>query len=204
MTQLGLAPICEPERYFHFNSRTSDSEANLTALTRDWVKDTFGQTGEAYIAPDRVIGNGGAAISFGVGENESKRIAGDFEARMIRALGEKFQTIWIDRGAGGEEARRVTAAARDSGCVERIHFWEGSFAGFASLISQCALYAGYDSAGQHAAAASGVPLITFFKGAPSVRFRERWKPAGAGRVTVIDADGLDPEGCLKCLGALLE
>jgi ADP-heptose:LPS heptosyltransferase len=204
MTQLGLFPVCEPERYFHFNSRTADSEANLTTLTLDWVRDTFGRTGEAYIAPDRVSGNGGAAISFGVGENESKRIAGDFEARVIRAIARTFQTIWIDRGAGGEEARRVTSAARESGCLDQVRFWEGSFAGFASLISQCALYAGYDSAGQHAAAASGVPLITLFKGAPSERFRERWKPAGSGKVTVIDADALSPEACLERLGALLE
>ena len=57
-----------------------------------------------------------AAVSLGVGENESKRIAGDFEAQLIRALGGKYRTIWIDRGVGGDEARRVTAAAEASGC----------------------------------------------------------------------------------------
>ena len=36
-------------------------------------------------------------------------------------------------------------------------FWEGSFAGFAAIIAASRLYVGYDSAGQHVAAACGVP-----------------------------------------------
>jgi ADP-heptose:LPS heptosyltransferase len=124
----------------------------------------------------------------GVGENHSKRVGGGFEARMIRTVGEKYRTIWVDRGVGGEEARRVTAAAEASGCMDRIRFWEGSFAGFASIISQCDFYAGYDSAGQHAAAAAGIPLISFFAGAPSERFRKRWSPAGPGKIRVVDCD----------------
>ncbi len=73
----------------------------------------------------------------------------------------------------------------------------GSFAGFASIISQCDFYTGYDSAGQHAAAAAGVPLISIFAGAPSERFRQRWSPAGQGRIEVIDADSLTPNACLE-------
>jgi ADP-heptose:LPS heptosyltransferase len=138
-----------------------------------------------------------AAISFGVGENDSKRIGGDFEAQAIRALGDRFRTVWIDRGVGGDEARRVTAAAEDSGCMDRVCFWEGSFAGFASVIAQSDFYAGYDSAGQHAAAAAGVPLISIFAGAPSERFRRRWSPAGPGRIQVIEADSLTSTECLK-------
>jgi hypothetical protein len=199
ITQLGLIPVCEPERYFHFPSRTANSADNLTDLTQHWLEEAFGESGEAYIAPDGVSEEGDsprAAISLGVGENDSKRIAGDFEARLIRTLGEKFRTIWIDRGVGGEEARRVTAAAEASGCAERVRFWEGSFAGFASIISQCGLYVGYDSAGQHAAAAAGVPLISIFAGAPSDRFRQRWSPAGPGRIQVLDADSMTPDACL--------
>lgn len=206
MTQLGVLPVCEPARYFHFPSRTADSSGNLTELTQNWLEDTFGQSGYAYIAPAPVALEGDApcaAISLGVGENDSKRIAGDFEAQLIRSLGEKFPTLWIDRGVGGEEARRVTAAAEASGYPGRIRFWEGSFAGFASIISQCDLYAGYDSAGQHAAAAAGVPLITIFKGAPSARFRQRWSPSGPGRIDVIDADSLTPQDCLLQIRALL-
>lgn len=200
MTQLGLIPVCEPEHYFHFPSRVSDTANNLTELTQNWLRETFGESGRAYIAPYRVMVQGdapNAAVSFGVGENDSKRIGGNFEARLIRALAEKYRTIWIDRGVGGEEARRVTAAAEASEVIDRIRFWEGSFAGFASIISQCDLYVGYDSAGQHAAAAAGVPLISIFAGAPSERFRQRWSPAGPGRIQVLDTDSLTPDACLE-------
>lgn len=205
MTQLGLIPVCGPEYYFHFSSRTVEAAGNLTELTQRWVEGVFGESGRAYISPNRVRIEGEArraAVSFGVGENDSKRIEGDFEAQVIRGLGEKYRTIWIDRGVGGEEARRVTAAAEASGCVDRIRFWEGSFAGFASIISQCDFYTGYDSAGQHAAAAASVPLISFFAGAPSERFRQRWSPAGPGRIQVIDSDSLTPRECLDRLNQI--
>jgi ADP-heptose:LPS heptosyltransferase len=206
MTQLGLVPVADPACYFHFPSRTADSAGNLTELTQHWLEKTFGLSGSAWIAPARVAISGDsprAAISFGVGENESKRIPGDFESQTIRTLAEKFRTLWIDRGAGGEEAARVTAAVEASGCADRVRFWEGSFAGFASIISQCDLYLGYDSAGQHAAAAPGVPLITIFKGAPSPRFRQRWTPSGPGRIEVLNADALTPQHCLNQIQALL-
>jgi ADP-heptose:LPS heptosyltransferase len=207
MTQLGLIPVCEPERYFHFPSRSEEAAGNLSELTARWLTHTFGVAGQAYVAPSRVVVEGAApraAVSFGVGENDSKRIGGDFEAQVLRVLGARFRTIWIDRGVGGEEARRVTEAVAASGLGERARFWEGSFAGFASVISQCDFYVGYDSAGQHAAAAAGVPLVTFFKGASSARFRERWMPAGECRITLIDADAGMPEACLDRLRALVK
>jgi hypothetical protein len=187
MTQLGMIPICDPAHHFHFNSRTADSAPNLTELTQHWLKENFGESGEAYIAPVAVKIEGQsprAAVSLGVGDNDSKRNGFVFETELIRDLGEKFRTIWIDRGVGGEEARRVTAAAEASGQADRIHYWEGSFAGFASIIAQCDFYTGYDSAGQHAAAATGTPLVSIFKGAPSRRFLERWSPAGRGSMEV--------------------
>jgi ADP-heptose:LPS heptosyltransferase len=188
ITQLGLVPVCDPRHYFHFNSRTANCALNLTDLTQHWLQETFGQAGQAYIAPSKVGIEGEsprAAVSLGVGDNESKRIGDDFEIQMIRVLGEKFRTIWIDRGIGGEEARRVTAVAEQSGQAGRIRYWEGSFAGFASIVAQCDFYAGYDSAGQHAAAASGTPLVSWFAGAPSERFLQRWSPAGPGSIEVI-------------------
>ena len=69
--------------------------------------------------------------------------------------------------------------------------WEGSFAGFASLIAGSRLYVGYDSAGQHVAAACGVPLISIFAGFPSPRMFARWRPTGAG-AAVIRVDRPDP------------
>jgi ADP-heptose:LPS heptosyltransferase len=187
MTQLGLIPVCEPAHYFHFPSRTASGAENLTTLTEDWLQKAFGESGQAFIAPDPVPIEGDApraAVSLGVGENDTKRIPGDFESHLIRDLADRFRTIWIDRGVGGGEARRVTAAAEASGCAGKVRYWEGSFAGFASLIAQSDFYAGYDSAGQHAAAASGTPLVSYFAGAPSDRFRRRWSPAGPGSIEV--------------------
>ena len=120
MTQLGLIPVCAPEHYFHFPSRGREERRSslnlvLTELTQDWLLETFGESGEAYIATPRVAIEGDApraTVSLGVGDNETKRVHGDFEAQLIRALGEKFRTIWIDRGVGGNESARVTAAAR--------------------------------------------------------------------------------------------
>lgn len=198
ITQLGLLPIAPPERTFHFSSRSVGGETdNLSDMVRDWLRETFGVEGVAYIAPTHEAVEGGrplAAVSLGVGENESKRVGGDFESRLIAELGKRFATVWVDRGAGGEEAARVTAAA---GAAECVRFWEGSFAGFASIISQSDLYVGYDSAGQHAAAAAGVPAVTVFAGAVSERFRHRWGASGNGSTTQIHADNMPAEEILK-------
>lgn len=199
ITQLGLIPVCDPAHYFRFPSRIASAASNLTDLTQNWLREAFGVSGEAFVAPEpvRIEGEGPrATLSLGVGDNETKRIHGDFECRLMGALGSQFRTLWVDRGVGGEEARRVTAAAEASGCTDRIRFWEGSFAGFASLIARSDLYVGYDSAGQHAAAASATPLISIFAGASSERFRERWSPQGRGRITVINADTSTPDDIL--------
>ncbi len=202
MTQLGLIPVCEPERYFHFPSRTigGTGGGNLSDLVRQWLRTTFGSDAAAFIAPpSQPLSNIGAkaAVSLGVGENESKRIDGDFETRLIEVLGTCYETIWVDRGVGGEEARRVTAAVEASAAAGRVRYWEGGFAEFASIISQCDMYVGYDSAGQHAAAAAGVPLVSIFAGAPSERFRQRWSAAGHRQINRIVADGMTAEEVLN-------
>ncbi|HWE00196.1 MAG TPA: hypothetical protein VG345_14190, partial [Bryobacteraceae bacterium] len=117
MTQLGLIPAAEPGRYFHFPSRTAggptgeNDAANLTELLSSWLNRIFALNGNAWIAPAPVAIEGErplAALSLGVGENESKRLGLAFEAQMIAAIAQRFQTLYIDRGMGGEEARRVT------------------------------------------------------------------------------------------------
>jgi hypothetical protein len=204
MTQLGLIPVCDPARYFHFPGRTTggDASRNLTHLIGVWLQQTFGLTANAYIAPvpEPISGRAPrAAVSLGVGDNESKRIGGNFESRLLAVLSARYATIWVDRGVGGEEARRVTAAVEASGAADRVRFWEGSFAGFASIVSQCDLYIGYDSAGQHAAAAANVPLISIFAGAPSERFRDRWTAAGPGGTVSIAADARYPDAVLAAV-----
>jgi hypothetical protein len=57
----------------------------------------------------------------------------------------------------------------------------------AGLIAASDLYIGYDSAGQHIAAAAGTACIDVFAGYSSPRMLDRWRPTGAGKSTVIDA-----------------
>ena len=61
-------------------------------------------------------------------------------------------------------------------------------ADFAAAIRDSKFYAGYDSAGGHAASVYGVPSVSIFAGSVSDRMFERWKPSGRGQVTVIRAD----------------
>ena len=91
----------------------------------------------------------------------------------------------------GRAAKRLGGSTR---AVERAGvkatFWDGSFAGFAAIIAGAKLYVGYDSAGQHVAAATGVPLISIFAGFPAPRMFERWRPTGPN-CTVIRVDRPD-------------
>ncbi len=125
-------------------------------------------------------------VSLGVGGNEGKRIGGSFERNLLRELSARAATVIVDKGAGEEEAARAEQAAAG---LPNVRFWNGSFAAFASLIANSDLYVGYDSAGQHAAAALGVPLVSVFAGAINDRFFERWRPEGR----VIRIDGGSPE-----------
>jgi ADP-heptose:LPS heptosyltransferase len=133
------------------------------------------------------------AISLGVGENPAKRIADPFEEELLRMLAAHGPLV-IDKGAGGEEAARVERAAPGNAT-----FWNGSFAGFAKIIEGSSLYVGYDSAGQHVAAACGVPLISVFAGSASPRMFARWRPKG----NVIRVENPDPAGVLAEVRAAL-
>ncbi|HEX8986307.1 MAG TPA: glycosyltransferase family 9 protein [Bryobacteraceae bacterium] len=195
ITQLGLLPVSPDDRYYFFDSRSygGDGGESLGCLARRWVAETFGVSdARAYIAPaERPEPAAEIAVSLGVGGNLAKLVKPPFEAGLLQALAARG-SLAVDAGAGGEEAARVARAAGKLPAVT----WQGSFAGFASLISRARLYAGYDSAGQHVAAACGVPLVTVFAGAPSERFRERWRPTGPGPIEVIRAEGRTPEAVL--------
>ena len=121
------------------------------------------------------------AVSLGVGENDAKRLPDPFEEELLRLLASTGMSICIDTGAGGEESERVERAIRRSSAAATT--WNGSFAGFAAIIASSHLYVGYDSAGQHVAAASGVPLISIFVRVPlaaHVRALAALRSAGHG------------------------
>jgi ADP-heptose:LPS heptosyltransferase len=208
LTQLGLLPVCEDARYHLFESRGygGESELSLPALAAQWASQTLGVSGAVpYVAPvgrtpwsarvplDPLLpallpAPPYIAVSLGVGENPAKRIPDPFEEQLLALLSARHPLI-VDKGAGGEEAARVERAVATSGACAT--FWEGSFAGFAQIIAGSSLYVGYDSAGQHVAAASGVPLVCIFAGFPAPRMFHRWRPSGP-RATVIRVDHPNP------------
>jgi ADP-heptose:LPS heptosyltransferase len=207
LTQLGLVPVCPEESYYFFESRAygADGEESLGALTRRWIAETFGvPDARAWIAPASPPASAAdVAVSLGVGENPAKGLPPEFEERLLGALAGRGLNIIVDSGPGGDEQERVRRAigARQ----DRIRMFQGSFAAFAAIIARSRLYVGYDSAGQHAAAACGVPLVTIFAGAPCPRFAERWRPTGPGPIEVIQAGNCDPEQVLdQALGGAVD
>jgi len=189
LTQLGLISVCDESRYFFFNSRAygGDGEERLPALASRWAREVFGvEDARAYVAPlPSSDPPADITVSLGVGENESKRIGGDFERELLRALGDTGASVLVDKGGSAEEHARVEQAILPG---MRMH--DGAFAPFAAQIARAKLYVGYDSAGQHVASACGVPLISIFKGYVSERFFARWRPEG----TVLRGDAPDVLG----------
>jgi hypothetical protein len=208
LTQLGLLPVC-PEEFDHlFESRGYGGETGrpLPELAAAWAEETFGvPNAKPYVsgAGDLVAGDFTAhtAVSLGIGDNPAKRIPDPFEERLLALLAAGGAPLVIDKGAGGEEAARVDRAVGRSGV--KAAFWEGSFAGFAAIIAASRLYVGYDSAGQHVAAACGVPLVSIFAGFPAPRMFQRWRPTGE-RSTVIRVDRPDPLETLERVRAAID
>ncbi len=198
LTQLGLLPVCSEERYYFFETRAygGATDRNLPALASEWARETIGVGGaRPFIALGPPIRKTNAiTVSLGVGDNAAKRIPEPFEAELLSLLGATGLPLCVDTGAGGAEAERVRAAIDRSGV--RAAVWEGSFAGFASMIAASRLYVGYDSAGQHVAAACGVPLISVFAGFPVPRMLARWSPCGEN-CHVIRVDRPDPQETLR-------
>ena len=209
LTQLGLLPVCSGDAYFFFESRAygGSSDTALPVLAERWARETFGvEAARPYIAPAAAIGNSVdipgrpfVTMSFGVGENPAKRIADPFEEQLIEQIARRGGYLLIDQGAGGEEAERVARAILKSG-ARRVSSFRGSFAAFAGAIARSDFYVGYDSAGQHVAAACGVPLVSIFAGAPSERFFARWRPTGEGTIEVVKVER--PDGAQVLADAL--
>jgi ADP-heptose:LPS heptosyltransferase len=197
LTQLGLLPICPEDRYHFFESRAygAGTTSTLAELAASWAAETLRvKHAKPYLAlaalpPVAAAAAPYIAINLGVGENPAKRIPDPFEQNLLALLASTGLALYIDKGAGGEEAERVLRAVERSGVEPK--FWDGSFAGFAQIIAGSQLYVGYDSAGQHVAAASGVPLITVFAGFPVPGMFDRWRPSGV-ECRVVRVDSPDP------------
>ncbi len=213
LTQLGLLPIANDDSYRFFESRSyqAESRCNLSRLASDWCHEVLpslnSQTCRPYIKLSDDDMNRGeqlranshkalAAVSFGVGGRESKRLDSGFEDSLLKLLHQKGFRILLDYGAGEQEAQLVEGRISTfQGTVS--HFgadnadlitWQGSLSGFGGLAEACNIFVGYDSAAAHLAAALGVPVIDIFAGAASDRMCDRWTPAGPAPVHVIPVD----------------
>src|SRR5262245_26792535 len=148
-------------------------------------------------------------VSLGVGGNQSKRVSEEYEIETVNRLIKDSKLI-LDKGATGEEREqidRVVATLRAAGravveidergranaiAVEKIEAdtvtWDGSLGPFAGLIAAGDRYVGYDSAGQHIAAALRIPTLTIFVNTSSPTFAERWRPYGPGVIEVLNVE----------------
>jgi hypothetical protein len=173
LTQLGLVSVCDPDRYFHFESRSAggDTDARLPDLAARWAGDTQARP---YVSPLPVTGTPAEiTVSLGVGGNPRKRLKDDFERDLLQMLAETGATILVDKGGSAEEHERVEHAIQPG---MRTH--DGAFAPFAAEIVRSKLFVGYDSAAGHVASACGVPLISIAAGFSSARALARWRPIG--------------------------
>jgi Glycosyltransferase family 9 (heptosyltransferase) len=148
-------------------------------------------------------------VSLGVGGNPNKRISDSFERELIRRLLEE-STLILDKGASPEEREqidRIVDLLREQGKTIRevneqkaaeslqqgairadVLTWDGGIGRFAGLIAASDQYIGYDSAGQHIAAALGVPTLTIFVNSNSPAFAERWQSYGPGVIKFLNID----------------
>jgi ADP-heptose:LPS heptosyltransferase len=159
-----------------------------------------------------------------VGGNEQKRLPNPFEEHLLLELLKDGCTVLLDKGAGGEEVERanrlvehvreegwpVAELAPPSGLAAivgkplpvRLVTWQGGIGTFSALVAETDEYIGYDSAGQHIAAALGVPTIDVFSRNASPIFRERWRPTGRNTVKVVSE--CPPDGTPRPAGDVLK
>ncbi|MEO6724887.1 MAG: hypothetical protein ABIU20_10475 [Blastocatellia bacterium] len=152
------------------------------------------------------------AISFGVGGNHGKRVSDEFEERLVHHLLADSKLI-LDKGASAEEREqinRIVASIRRQGrrVVEineankveladedlrpaEVVTWDGGIGAFAGLVAASDEYIGYDSAGQHIAAALGVPALTVFVNSGNATFAERWRPFGKLKAEVVNVEAAE-------------
>ena len=204
LTQLGLLPVCPDESYYLFESRAygGDGLDSLTTLAQRWAAAVFDVPDAApYTAPaerPKLPDGPFTMVNLGVGENPAKRVPDPFEEDLLRALVRRRMPVVVDLGTGQEEEQRARLAISRCGAAEsQVRPWRGSFAALAAMIAASRLYVGYDSGGQHAAAACGTPLVTVFAGFTSPRMFARWYPTGPGPKEVVRVERADPGNVLE-------
>ena len=155
------------------------------------------------------------AINFGVGNDPRKRVHGSFEEDLIQDLLTIPETIVIlDTGRSLQKGQwmanhlaRVRQQGWPAACLTETEItstappfghgliiFQGSLGALGKMIDAADCFIGYDSCGQHLAAATSTPSVIVFAGAPSTRFIERWSPDTPATLTIpFDSQAATPE-----------
>jgi len=192
LTQLGLISVCPESNYLFFESRSygGDGLDRLPDLASRWAREVLGvDNARPYIAPlPSREPPAEITVSLGVGENDAKRMGGDFERELLCELAKTGASILVDKGGADQERRRVEDALQPG---MRTH--DGAFAAFAAQIALSRLFIGYDSAAGHVASACGVDQIAIMNGFAGERALARWRPNGI----IIRADEPAPLATIR-------
>lgn len=150
-----------------------------------------------------------AVVNFGVGGNPAKRLGLAFEARLVRGLLERGIGVLLARGmsdaeyvgpdrlAAGQASSGVDLARLGAGeapealCKagrRQLVLWQASTERMAALVAAADLHVGYDSQGQHVAAAVGTLGtlgLSVFVQTGGERFLRRWSSHGPGPTRIL-------------------
>lgn len=157
------------------------------------------------------------SLNLGVGGNALKRIPNEFEFELLLALLQRGFFVFLDQGIGEELTRTskildlLTQQKFDSWRLEEAQkktpislpenvallAWNGGIGGFAGLIRKSQMYVGYDSAGQHLAAALEVPIVDIFAGFTHPQMTKRWKPYGKAPVQMVVVDTIHSQTAIE-------
>ncbi len=133
LTQLGLIPVCDDSRYYFFESRAYGYPGSdtLSDLAGQWLSEVFDYPAtRPYVAPEPQPRIADVTVSWGVGDNPTKRIDDDFEFEVLSALLKEGRSVLLDRGPGGEEAARIDTLAGRLENPANLHVHNGSYASF--------------------------------------------------------------------------
>lgn len=172
----------------------------LDARDRAWARRLRGGGAAGRVSAARPA----VAVSFGIGADPRKRVGHEFECGIVEMLLRRGCDVWLARGVTAEEAaecrrlcRRLEARGaavehrpRDGDFTRRslgqaVVTFEGPVERFVAAIAEADAYVGYDSAGQHIAAAVGTPVLTVFVEAAGARHAMRWAPYGSGSIEIL-------------------
>lgn len=175
-------------------------------LPRVWLPDSALDWADAVRAALDGHAERWAVVNFGVGGNPAKGLGPAFETRLVRGLLARGVGVLLARGiadaehaerdrlaaelaASGTDVRRLGPEDAPDALEEpgrrQLVVWEASTERMGALVAAADLHVGYDSQGQHLAAALGTPGLTVFIPTGGERFLRRWSAFGSGSTRIL-------------------